>query len=121
MKPVLVSIFFSIAATVQADATASYARVPFEWTYLLPHPFNSTYQYGWLNSTTTDNSTINDVLNAANQARIVSYTDEFDALVGPNPTYCTVDSPPGSPYAAYEGGAWIPATDEVKLDPESGT
>ncbi|KAK4503302.1 hypothetical protein PRZ48_006730 [Zasmidium cellare] len=92
---------------------ASIAHVPSEWLYLLPQPFDSAIQYGWLNSTTTGNSTINSVLANANNSRIVSYSDEFTDLVGPNPTWATIQSPPNDPYGAYEGGAWIPETDEV--------
>ncbi|KAF2174091.1 hypothetical protein M409DRAFT_48970 [Zasmidium cellare ATCC 36951] len=103
----------STATASWVHANSSLVRIPREWTYVLPHPFDSKLQYSWLNSTTTGNSTINELLARANEARFVSYSDEFDALVGPDPSWYTVESPAGSPYAAYEGGTWIPETDEV--------
>jgi gluconolactonase len=92
---------------------SSVVRLPDEWLYLLPQPFNSSIEYNWLNSTTTGNTTINAALAAARESRFVSYSDEFSAIVGSNPRIKTIQCPASAPYCAYEGGTWIPDTDEV--------
>ncbi|CAK3814130.1 Hypothetical predicted protein [Lecanosticta acicola] len=102
-------------ATAQnrTNSSSAVVRLPSEWLYLLPQPFNSSIRYSWLNSTTTSNQTINDALARANQARFVSYSDEFSNFVGSDPNVSTINCPPGAPECAFEAGVWIPDSDEV--------
>jgi gluconolactonase len=99
-----------IRHTAWAQSNASLVRIPKELLHLLPHPFHSNLVYGWLNSTTTGDSSINDLFTRANRARFVSYSHEFDALIGPSPKWSTIDSPPGSPGAevwfSYSGSGF---------------
>jgi gluconolactonase len=97
-----------------AAPNSSCVRIPSEWLYLLPQPFDSNLGYSWLNSTTSGNSTVSHLLVEANQARFISYSDEFDNIVGSNPTWSTISCPSSAgPACAFEGGAWIPDSDEV--------
>lgn len=97
------------------NVTDSLVRIPTEWTYLLPQPFNSTLPYSWLNSTTVGNTTIQDQLRTASQSRFVSYSNEFDCLVGniSSANVTNIQCPPGAPQCAFEAGVWIPETNDV--------
>lgn len=111
----LLSATLAALASAQdnTNSSSSVVRLPEEWLYLLPQPFNSSIRYSWLNSTTTGNESINDALEKANQARFVSYSDDFSKMVGSNPKVSTIKCPPGAPECAFEAGVWIPDNDEV--------
>jgi gluconolactonase len=107
------TLVLTLSVWLALAQNSSVIRLPDEWLYLLPQPFNSSIEYNWLNSTTTGNTTINAALAAARESRFVSYSDEFSAIVGSNPGIKTIPCPASAPYCAYEGGTWIPDTDEV--------
>nr|POE77864.1 hypothetical protein CFP56_09507 [Quercus suber] len=113
MKSSTIVSISSMTSLTYAASNASLVRLPSDLLYLLPQPFNGDISFGWLNSTTLGNTSLNHLLEQANQARFISYSDEFTSIIGPDPKWYTIDSPPGAPYAAFEGGAWIPDTDEV--------
>jgi gluconolactonase len=113
MKRTHTFALFALFAGLAQAQNSSVVQLPSEWLYLLPQPFNSSIEYSWLNSTTTENATINSALQAAKQSRFVSYSDEFTSLIGPNPSMRTIQCPPSAPDCAFEGGVWLPDTDEV--------
>lgn len=112
----LLSLLFGLSQAQNiSKISATPVRIPSEWTYLLPHPFNSTMVYSWLNSTTAGDANITNTLRQASKSRFVSYSDEFDQLVGKMGVdkISTINCPADAPKCAYEAGVWIPDTNEV--------
>lgn len=86
--------------------------IPYEYTYLLPTPFDSNSNYTFVNGTTTSSSSINQFLSSAASAPIISYSQEFLDLIGPNPQINLIAERDGDDFA-YEMGVWVPERNSV--------
>jgi gluconolactonase len=94
-----------------ARAVDSLVRIPSELTYLLPPSFDSELTHSFVNSTTTLDPGVNDLLASARHVPFISFDDEFDALLGSNAAITLVDQ--RVTHFAGEAGVWIPERNEV--------
>jgi len=89
----------------------SVAYIPSQDTYLLPPSFSSNASQSWTQSTKTSNVSLNNVINAAQNASVVVYDDRFESIVGTSPQLqLAAQGPPGF---AAEGGVWAWDRNEV--------
>ncbi|EKD17138.1 uncharacterized protein L3040_005359 [Drepanopeziza brunnea f. sp. 'multigermtubi'] len=80
-------------------------------TRVLPFGFSSNTNLTFVNGTTTPDDTHNSLFSKAKSAALISYSDEFLALVGPNPQATLVER--RDSLFAFEAGAWIPEKRQV--------
>lgn len=92
------------------------AYIDAELTYLIPQPFRSNLTEDFVQSEAS-NSTVQAVFNEAQAAPFVSFSEEFNDLLGPNARL--LDAIPINTTAplgfAGEGGAWVPELNQVWL------
>jgi gluconolactonase len=97
----------------QSSHTAKVVSVPYQYTYLLPNGFNGNANYTFVNGTDAGSGKINSVLQAATQAPIISYDDEFLDIVGSSPEVTLVAEREEGDDFAYEMGVWVPERNSV--------
>lgn len=96
------------------SSTNSTVSIPHEYTYLLPDGFTGNVNYTFVNSTSTSNSTINNLLHSASQAPFIAYDQSFLDILGPNPQASLIqDRTDSNDLFAYEAGVWVPERHEV--------
>lgn len=91
----------------QSNLTAS---IPNEYTYLLPRLFNNSFTKPFVDTNTTD-PIVSQTLSKARDASFISYSPEFDEVLGPSPQVRLIASSP-HPFA-FEGGIWVPSTNQI--------
>ncbi|KAI1269069.1 hypothetical protein F5Y18DRAFT_175702 [Xylariaceae sp. FL1019] len=89
------------------------ASLDAELTYLLPIPFTGNLTSDFVGSTNVVNETVSGALYAAEKAPFVSYSDEFEDLVGNASIVVANHGMSLSGPVAYEAGIWLPDHDEV--------
>ena len=104
-----VAVLLAVTGLAQDSSVVS---IPYQLTYNLPPGFKNNLEYTFENGTSTDNSTINDLLRQASQSAFVSYDPEFNDIVGPDPQLELIETRPNTVFA-YESGVWIPDTNQV--------
>lgn len=86
------------------------AQVPVEDTYLLPRPFNNTFTKPFIDTNLSDPS-IQETINAARNATFISYSKEFNDIVGSSPQVQLIASST-KPFT-FEAGIWVPLLNQV--------
>lgn len=84
--------------------------IPNEYSYLLPRPFNNTLTKPFVDTNVTD-SNVSQILSEARNASFISYSSEFDEILGSNPQVRLIASSP-HPFA-FEAGIWVPCTNQI--------
>ncbi|TID15374.1 calcium-dependent phosphotriesterase [Venturia nashicola] len=84
--------------------------IPQEWTYKLPPTFQGNFSTDFVRTNTT-NRTVDSTLLRARSSPFISYSDEFQSLVGGAQRFRLV-SQNTSDFAA-EAGVWVPETNQV--------
>lgn len=79
-------LFSVILAVLPFAATQSNltAAIPVEYTYLLPRPFNNSFTKPFV-ETNVSNSSVSSQLSTARKSSFISYSKEFDEILGPSP------------------------------------
>ncbi|KAK4505017.1 hypothetical protein PRZ48_002980 [Zasmidium cellare] len=107
LKSILSTLTILPFATPQSNLAA---HIPNEYTYLLPRPFNNTFTQPFVD-TNTSNPTVSSQLSRARNSSFISYSPEFDSILGPSPEVRLTASSP-HPFA-FEGGAWVPELNQI--------
>lgn len=115
LSALLPSLFFLTEfSQAQSNSTSGNnltVQIPYQYTYLLPDGFSGDVNSTFVNGTTTDNSTVNNLFSAAKNAPFVSYDDGFLDIIGPNPNITLIAQRDNE--FAYEMGVWVPENNEV--------
>lgn len=86
------------------------AQVPVEYTYLLPRPFDNTFTKPFIDTNVSD-PFVQKTINAARNATFISYSEEFDDIIGSSPGVQLVASST-KPFA-FEAGIWVSPLNQV--------
>jgi len=81
-------------------------------TYLLPSDFQGNVSKGFDATRTAFNQTLNAQLARADNASFISYSQEFDSIIGDNAVFQLAEQDLTS-YKYFEGGAWVAERAEV--------
>lgn len=111
LGPSVLGLLSAASLIVGQNTSNSVVSIPYEYTYLLPNGFMGNVNETFVNGTSTDNSTINSLLQTANRAPFIAYDNAFLDIIGPNPQPRLIDN--RSTLFAYEAGVWIPERNEV--------
>ncbi|KAI6839092.1 calcium-dependent phosphotriesterase [Hortaea werneckii] len=99
------------AIIAPSQAVNQTVRIPYENTYLIPEEFSGNVNQSFVNGTTTSNSSINSLLQQANEAPFIAYDDSFLDIIGDELRPKLIDN--RMTLFAYEAGVWIPELNEV--------
>ncbi|KAK3116635.1 hypothetical protein LTR53_002810 [Teratosphaeriaceae sp. CCFEE 6253] len=113
----------STLTTAQSNLTA---QVPAQDTYLLPRPFDSTFNEPFVDTTFGNHtSAASRAISTARNASFIAYDDEFLRIIGSDPAVRLLATSSNENVSfAFEGGIWVPETNQVwftaYLDPTPG-
>lgn len=96
-------------------AASNVASLDAEYTYLLPLPFVGNLTQDFISGTSLSNQTVASSLSNAQGHPFISFSPEFDKLVG-SATLETIVANTSYPFSwAGEGGIWVPDLNQVWL------
>ncbi|KAK1761623.1 hypothetical protein QBC33DRAFT_624179 [Phialemonium atrogriseum] len=96
-----------------ANPNCKIAHVEGEYAYLLPLPFEGNLTQDFVGGTTVQNKTVAYGLANAQTSPFVSYSKEFDDLLGAASLVAAVPEAPFPFTWAGEAGVWVPDHDQV--------
>lgn len=102
-------LFSNGPGNVQGDT----ARVPAEYSYLLPLPFSGNLSLDFVGGTSVANEKVADDLSRAAKSPFISYSEEFDDLLGDASLVTAIPEAPFPFTWAGEAGIWVPDRNEV--------
>src|SRR5690349_14600330 len=104
MTPARYGFLLLIFHASRLGAWPGLASIPAQDTCLLPQPFNSSIEQGFIDTHTSSLPT-NHALSHAHNQTFVSYHSEFDQIFGDTPSLQLVAASPTN--FAYEAGVWV--------------
>ncbi|KAK3075558.1 hypothetical protein LTR53_000996 [Teratosphaeriaceae sp. CCFEE 6253] len=113
----------STLTTAQSNLTV---QVPAQDTYLLPRPFNSTFNEPFVDTTFGNHTNAaSRAISTARNASFIAYDDDFLRIIGSNPAVRLLATSSNENVSfAFEGGIWVSETNQVwfaaYLDPTPG-
>ena len=107
----LCSTLFTLQAIAQPTSLTSSARLAPQDTFLLPRPFSANATQGFVDTTFSGDTSLQEEFAAAQTAAFVTYEPDFDSIIGSSPRAEIVAS--YSTPTAYEAGVWLPDRNEV--------
>ncbi|TKA59720.1 hypothetical protein B0A55_12897 [Friedmanniomyces simplex] len=124
-RPALALVLLAVTRLTTAQSNLT-AQVPAQDTFLLPRPFNSSFNEPFV-STTFGNrtSSTSRAIDAARNDSFVAYDDEFLRIIGDDPQVSLLATSSNKNISyAFEGGTWVPETNQIwftaYLDPTPG-
>lgn len=102
-----------ILSAAEGGAPKNAASVPAEYSYLLPMPFSGNLSLTFVGGTAVANETVANDLQQAAKSPFVSYSQEFDDLLGSATLSEAVSEAPFPFTWAGEAGIWVPDRNEV--------
>lgn len=102
---------FTYAGLLVVSHASSIAFIPPQDTYLLTSSFSTNVSESWTASTTTTNSSLNSVVNGAQNASFIVYDQGFLSIIGDQPNLTLVEQ--RADQFAAEGGVWAWDRNEV--------
>lgn len=96
-----------------ANPNCKIAHVEGEYAYLLPLPFEGNLTQDFVGGTSVQNKTVASSLANAQTSPFVSYSKEFDDLLGAASLVAAVPEAPFPFTWAGEAGVWVPDHDQV--------
>lgn len=115
----------SVSETILAQSNKT-AQVPVQDTYLLPRPFNNSFDQPFVETTFGNRSTATSTaIHTARNASFIAYGDEFLRIIGNNTDVRLLATSSNENVSfAFEAGAWVPELNQVwftaYLDPTPG-
>lgn len=101
------------ASTSSPQSQSNIVSLDGEYTYLLPQPYTANLTQDFISGTSLDNKTVDSSFSRAQSSPFVSFSQEFEGLIG-SASLQTIVTDTSFPFTwAGEAGVWVPDHNQV--------